>query len=185
MLKKVIFVMCALSVLCAINCGASPEGGNYGRGNLNQPAPNANSVEGIAGNTNAGTSYPDRDKKSVQVAVQAIKGAIQIAVAPELIQVPKNGKLRFSTANNLDQDIVKIELVFASGGPFDGALQIDGVKAGDQVESKVRGVRPDAKEGSYKYTIRVFVKGVSEPIVLDPQVEIVGARMSSSNSNDN
>ena len=187
MLKNFVSVICILSVMFAAGCQPTPNDGNTARGNDNKTiGPNTNGNDGIAGNTNSGTVSKDKDRKSVQIAIQEINGVRKIAVAPELIQVPRNGKLRFTAYNNLAQEIVKVELAFDSDNPFDGGFEIGSIAAGDQAESKVRGVRAGVKEGvPYKYTVKVYVQGVANPIVLDPQVEIVGARVSNADSNSN
>ena len=176
MRKGMLVVLLLLCVAASLNCGKAREERTL-KGTQNE---NVAQNENLISNVNA-VPTPETEglvrnpqNKAVLITVNQTDKGVEIDVSPDKIKLSKGKgqRLRFYCFNNLDQDLGKVEVVFTSG-PFEGgAIETGTVPSGMEAHTSFRRIRQDAEPGNYKYSVRVTISGVKEPVVLDPDVEI-------------
>lgn len=146
-------------------------GANYS--NANRPAAGANTNSN--GSTDSLTPRTKEDKSIAVVVYHDGAGATRILVVPDPIKLSKGKgqKLRFHVFNDTDVNFSKVEFAFADD-PFDGALNVGAVAAGDDEGGATRRIKAAAAFKKYKYSIKVFGPDPTKPPIaeLDPEVEI-------------
>jgi hypothetical protein len=169
-----------LLVACSLACTSAPNNNNsIGNGNNgNSTTSNVNSNNPAnANNSNGKTSIRplDENTKTVAIVVSEEKNGRKITAIPDIVtlELAKNQSVHFAALDALNSNIESIEINFGKVSPLEGGpmFNIGAILPGG---SNSTDTGRALMSGTFKYTISVRVKGLSDPLTLDPQVEISG-----------
>jgi hypothetical protein len=166
-----------LLVACSLACSPASNNNNGG-GNNNSPTNNGNAAPPAnANNSNVKSSLRplDVNTKMVTIIVFDEKGGRKVQAVPEIVSLnlDANERVRFNATDALGTEIESIEMDFGKVSPLEGGpkftigtIDPGGLNSTDTGKALM--------QGTYKYSIKVRVKGLGDPLILDPQVEISG-----------
>jgi hypothetical protein len=180
-MKRSLLGLMLLSVAFALACDnhntPNNNTANANGGNANNPASSNSIANANNGNVKPEVTAPGKDTKTVAIVVVDEKAGKRVVAVPDTVSLTiRTQNIHFAALDAIGDNIESIELDFGENSPLSGGpkFTIGNIDPGGS-NSTDTGLAQAL--GTFKYKIIVHIKGVADPLILDPQVEISGGRL--------